>query len=100
MTINIQYLHMPESDSLNEIVSRHLQKLATQYPFLIRSQVTFKLENSNDGNNKVCEIELSAPGPRLFAKAIEDNFEKAAAKTVSELKKQLKKRKEKLSSHK
>jgi len=100
MTIHIQYLHMPERDSLNEIVGRHLQKLATQYQFLIRSQVTFKLENSHDKNNKVCEIELSAPGPRLFAKAIEDNFEKAAAKTINELKTQLKKRKEKFISHK
>lgn len=99
MRINYQYLHMPESESLNEIVTRHLEKLAAQYQFLIRSEVTFKLENSKDGNNKVCEIELSAPGPRLFAKAIEDNFEKAAAKTISELKKQLKKRKEKLSNH-
>ncbi|MBT8185265.1 MAG: HPF/RaiA family ribosome-associated protein [Eudoraea sp.] len=99
MTIQIQYLHMPESESLNEIVSRHLEKLASQYQFLIRSQVTFKLENSNDGINKVCEIELSAPGPRLFAKSIEDNFEKAAAKTIGELKTQLKKRKEKFSSH-
>ncbi|MCW5515546.1 ribosome hibernation-promoting factor, HPF/YfiA family [Muriicola sp. Z0-33] len=99
MTIQIQYLHMPESDSLNEIVSRHLDKLAKQYQFVIRSQVTFKLENSHDKVNKVCEIELSAPGPRLFAKSMEDNFEKAAAKTIDDLKRQLKKRKEKFSSH-
>ena len=99
MTIQIQYVHMPESESLNEIVGRHLEKLAKQYQFLIRSQVTFKLENTHDKTNKVCEIELSAPGPRLFAKSIEDNFEKAAAKTIDELKKQLQKRKEKFSNH-
>ena len=99
MTKHIQYLHMPESESLNEIVNRHLDKLAIQYAFLIHSEVTFKLENSHDGNNKVCEMELSAPGPRLFAKSIEDNFEKAAAKTIGELKTQLKKRKNKFSNH-
>lgn len=99
MTVQYQYVHMPESESLNDIVDRHLDKLANQYQFLIRSQVTFKLENTHDKTNKICEIELSAPGPRLFAKSIEDNFEKAAVKTIDELKKQLKKRKEKFSSH-
>ena len=77
MTINIQYQDMPTSESLNEIVSRNLDKLAHKFPFLIRAEVLFKMENDPTGNGKICEMQLSAPGPRIFAKSNENNFEKA-----------------------
>jgi len=96
MNINMQYVQMPESESLSEIVTRNLQKMSHKYQFVIRADVFFKLGQGNDGNNKICEIQLSAPGPRIFAKSIENNFEKAAAETISDLEQQLRKRKEKL----
>lgn len=95
MTIHIQYLQMPTSESLSTIVTRNLRKLAHKYEFLISCDVTFKLWNANQGNDKICEIELSAPGPRIFAKSNVDNFEKAAAATLNDLERQLRKRKEK-----
>ena len=95
MTINFQYIHMPESSSLSEIVTRNLEKLGKKYQFVIRAEVFFKLGNGTDGNNKICEIQLSAPGPRIFAKSNENNFEKSAANTISDLERQLRKRKEK-----
>lgn len=97
MTINMQYVQMPESESLSAIVARNLQKIAHKYDFVIRADVFFKLGQSKDGKDKICEMQLSAPGPRIFAKSIEDNFEKAAAETISDLERQLRKRKEKLS---
>lgn len=100
MTVNIQYLQMPTSESLSEIMTRNLQKLAHKYQFLIRADVFFKLGNSTEGKDKICEIELSAPGPRLFAKSHDDNFEKAAAETLSDLERQLRKRKGKFSKRK
>lgn len=96
MTIQIQYQHMSTSESLSELVSRNLQKLGNKYQFVFRAQVLFKLENDPTGNGKICEIELSGPGPRLFAKSSEDGFEKATAATLDDLKRQLRKRKEKL----
>lgn len=95
MTINMQYVRMPESESLSKIVTRNLQKMAHKYQFVIRADVFFKLGQGNDGNDKICEIELSASGPRIFAKSVENNFEKAAAETISDLERQLRKRKEK-----
>ena len=100
MTIQIQYLQMTESESLSEIVTRNLQKLAHKYQFLIRAHVFFKMGNSTEGNNKICEMELSAPGPRIFAKSNEDDFEKAAAETIHYLERQLRKRKGKFSKRK
>lgn len=100
MTINIQYQDMPTSESLNKIVSHNLEKLAHKFQFLIRADVLFKMENDPTGNGKICEILLSAPGPRIFAKSNENNFEKAASETLSDLDKQLQKRKEKFSKRK
>ena len=100
MTINIQYQNMPTSESLNGIVSRNLEKLAHKFQFLIRADVLFKMENDTTGNGKICEVQLSAPGPRIFAKSNENNFEKAAAETLSDLDRQLRKRKEKFSKRK
>ncbi len=100
MTIHMQYVQMPESESLSRIVTRNLQKLSHKYDFVIRADVFFKLGQGNDGKDKICEIQLSAPGPRIFAKSAETNFEKAASETVSDLERQLRKRKEKLGRRK
>ena len=94
MTINIQYVQMPTSESLSNIVTSKLEKLGKKYDWIINADVFFKLENDPTGNGKICEMRLSAPGPRLFAKSDSDNFEKAAAATIKELDIQLKKRKE------
>ncbi|HZJ20676.1 MAG TPA: ribosome-associated translation inhibitor RaiA [Pricia sp.] len=93
MTTEIQYVQIPRSESIDAIVNEKLDKLARKYDWLIRAQVHFKLENDPAGNGKICEIELSAPGPRLFAKSSSDDFEKSLAETVKELERQLRKKK-------
>ncbi|GMN11741.1 hypothetical protein MTsPCn9_29240 [Croceitalea sp. MTPC9] len=93
MTINIQYQQMPTSETLSKIVANKLKKLEHKYQFLIRADITFKMENDPTGNGKVCDMELSAPGPRIFARSNSDDFEKAAAETISDLEIQLRKRK-------
>ena len=99
MTINIQYVQMPTSESMNTFVTQKLNKLAKKYDWVIRAQVYFKLERDHGKKGNICEIELSAPGPRLFAKSNEEHFEKAAVTSIKELEKQLKKRKEVFSKH-
>ncbi|WP_298477072.1 ribosome-associated translation inhibitor RaiA [uncultured Maribacter sp.] len=99
MTIDIQYVQMPTSESMSNFVTEKLKKIASKYDWLIRAEVFFKLENDRSGKGKVCEIQLSAPGPRLFAKATDVKFDKAAIKTIHELEKQLSKRKEAFSHH-
>ncbi|MFX0557898.1 ribosome hibernation-promoting factor, HPF/YfiA family [Maribacter sp. CXY002] len=100
MTINIQYIHIPTSKSLNDFIDGDLTKLYNKFPFIIRADVTVKMENDQTGNGKVCEIELSVPGPRIFAKSSEENFEKAVVNTINDLDRQLRKRKEKFSKNK
>ncbi len=99
MTINIQYVKMPTSDSMNAYVEQKLKKLAEKYEWLIRAEVIFKLENNVYGKGNICEMELSLPGPKIFATSKETTFEAAAKETISDLEKQLKKRKAKFTTH-
>ncbi|ALM06890.1 30S ribosomal protein S30 [Sediminicola sp. YIK13] len=95
MTIDVQYVKMPTSEATTEFVTKKLDKLGDRYNWVIAAKVYFKLENNPSGKGKICEIELSAPGPRLFAKSNEAHFEKAAVATINDLERQLKKTNEK-----
>ncbi|NER09105.1 putative sigma-54 modulation protein [Muriicola jejuensis] len=93
MTVNIQYLHMPTSEAMNELLTHKLEKISAKYDWILSTDVYFKLGNDSSGKNKVCEMKMEVPGPRIFASSTEDNFEKAAAATLKDLERQLKKRK-------
>lgn len=99
MTINIQYIKMPTSESMNAYVESRLEKLAERYDWIIRAEVIFKQENEIGGKGNICEIELSIPGPMLFASSKEETFEAAAKETILDLERQLKKRKAKMTTH-
>ena len=99
MTINIQYIKMPTSESMSEYVEKKLQKIAEKYEWLIRAEVSFKMENNVYGKGNICEIELSLPGPKIFAATTSDSFEAAAKETLLDLERQLKKRKAKMTTH-
>jgi putative sigma-54 modulation protein len=98
MTISIQYVKMPTSESLTAFTEKRLNKLASKNKWLINANVYFKLEKDISGK-KICEIELSLPGPKIFATSAEDNFEAAVKETISDVNKQLRKRKETTYNH-
>ena len=60
----------------------------------MRANVFFKMEQGNTDAIRTCEIELTGPGPILFATTTAPNFEQAMKETVSDLQRQLRKRKE------
>lgn len=99
MTINIQYIHMATSEAMDTYVNEKLENLAKKYDWIISAEVHFQVEHNAKENGKICKIELSAPGPRIFATSDEDNYEDAVKNTIKDLEKQLKKRKEIFSSH-
>jgi len=99
MTINIQYVKMPTSEAMSEYVEKKLQKLSNKYDWLIRADVSFKMENNVYGKGNICEIELGMPGPKIFASSKDATFEGAAKETILDLERQLKKRKAKMITH-
>ena len=99
MTINIQYVQMATSEAMSEYVTNKLNKLSKKYDWLIKADVHFKHEKSPKTKGKICKMELSLPGPRIFATSNEKNYEIAVKETIKDLVVQLKKRKEVYKTH-
>lgn len=94
MTVNFQYVNIDVSDTLSALTQEKLEKLANKFEFLISAQVYFKQDDKDHDAGKICNIELSLPGPRIFATSNEKNYEMAMTETINDLTRQLKKRKE------
>lgn len=94
MTITIQYVHMQTSEAMNSYVTDKLERLHKKFDWIIKAEVHFEIEHNAKQNGKICKIELSAPGPRLFASSNEENYEEAVKKTIKDLEIQLKKQKQ------
>ncbi|MEZ4971210.1 MAG: ribosome-associated translation inhibitor RaiA [Flavobacteriaceae bacterium] len=100
MNINFEYDDVKASARLEELATRKLEKLEDKYDFIVRADVFFKKENTSTPNTGlICNIRLSAPGPRLFAESNNAKFEMAIAASVEELERQLEKRKGKMKAH-
>lgn len=93
MNTHIQFVNMATSQTMENYTINKLNKLAKKYDWLINANVFFKKENDPKGKGKICEIELSLNGPRIFASSNEKNYEIAVKNTLNDLEKQLKKRK-------
>lgn len=99
MTINFQYVGVDVSETLSAFTVEKLNKLSDKFEFLIAATIYFKQEENKNDIGKICNIELSLPGPRIFATSNERNFEVAVRETISDLERQLKKRKEVYKTH-
>jgi putative sigma-54 modulation protein len=90
---------MPTSEAMNAYVTKKLNILANKYDWVINAQVHFENEHDPKGKGKICKMELSAPGPRIFATSNESTYENAVKKTIKDLEIQLKKRKHTYKTH-
>jgi putative sigma-54 modulation protein len=99
MTVNFQYVNTDVSETLSEFTTEKLEKLAEKFEFLISAQVYIKHNNKDHDAGKICNIELSLPGPRIFATSNEHTYEMAVNETINDLTRQLKKRKEVYKTH-
>jgi len=70
-----------------------------KYEFLISATVYFKQEDNQPETGRICSIQLSVPGPRIFASSNEQNFELAVKETISDLERQLEKKKQSFKAH-
>ena len=99
MTINFQYVNTDISETLSAFAEEKLNKLFNRYEFIISAAVKFKHDDNFHDKGKICDIELSLPGPRIFATSNEANYEVAVRETIKDLERQLKKRKEIYKTH-
>lgn len=100
MDINFEYDKVKASEALEEFTTEKIQKLFNKYEFIVRADVFFKLENTNDDKSgKIAGIRLSAPGSRLFAEESKETLHKSVSEVVNQLERQLAKRKGKMNTH-
>lgn len=99
MIINIRYVNMDASEALSTYTNKKLQVLIKKHEFLISCDVAFKLDNNQKEQGRICNMELSLPGPRIFATSNEKNFEMAVKETISDLERQIDKRRHTFKTH-
>ena len=100
MNINFEYHNVKASNRLEIMAAEKIEKLFDKFDFLVRADVFFKKENTSEPDTgMLCNIRLSLPGPRMYTESSNASFEAAIAKSVSELKRQLEKRKAKMKTY-
>ena len=100
MNINFEYDNVSASERLEELATEKINKLVNKYDFIVRADVYFEAENtSNDETGRKTKIQLSAPGPRLYAEESKEKFEISLAEVINQLDRQLQKRKGKMKTH-
>lgn len=96
--IVFNYVDINRSESLEQFLEKELNDLSEKYTFIHRADVFLRNDNRSDGKNSLCEIRLSAPGPRLYADTNAKDFRIATKETIRDLVDQLRKRKNEFTS--
>jgi putative sigma-54 modulation protein len=96
MRVKINSVHFKTDKKLDDFISEKMDKLVSLHDGIIGSEVTLRVDNTDEPNNKIAEIKLQVPGNDLFARKQSKSFEEAADTAVEALRRQLTKHKEKL----
>ncbi len=96
MKVMISSLHFKADVKLENFVREKVTKVSNLFDGVISSDVILKLDQSSNNENKIAEIRINIPGNDLFAKKQAKSFEEAVDSAVDALKKQIKRRKEKV----
>jgi putative sigma-54 modulation protein len=96
MKVSISSLHFKADVKLEEFIKEKVSKFPTLFDGVLGCDVVLKLDTSSNNENKIAEIRVIIPGNDLFAKKQAKTFEEAVDNSVDALKRQVKRRKEKL----
>lgn len=96
MNVQIHSVKFDADDKLLEFVHQKLGKLQQVSDDIVSAEVYLRLDNDQEGENKVAEIKLEYPRGPLFARKQSKSFEEAFDSAVGALRKQLSKQKEKM----
>jgi len=96
MRVKINSVHFKTDKKLDDFISEKMDKLVSLHDGIIGSEVTLRVDNTDEPANKIAEIKLQVPGSDLFARKQSKSFEEAADTAVEALRRQLTKHKAKL----
>ena len=96
MNIKMHSIRFDADRKLLDFVDTRVKKLPTVYDDILGAEVFLRLDKDSDRENKLVEIKLDVKGQTVFAKKQCKTFEEATDLSIDALKKQLKKRKQKI----
>ncbi|MFT4760491.1 MAG: putative sigma-54 modulation protein [Paraglaciecola sp.] len=96
MTVRTESVQFKADEKLLTYVEKKLSKLDSFFDRIIDANVKLKLENSGQVRDKVAEVKIQVPGSTLFVSETNKTFEASIDSAADNLKRQLKKYKEKM----
>ncbi|HUH34683.1 MAG TPA: ribosome-associated translation inhibitor RaiA [Moheibacter sp.] len=97
MTIKFQTVNFNAKPGLEEYVEKKLSKLEQYYDKIMAAQVSMRVENVSEKENKFVDILLEVPGDDIVVKKSGQSFEECIDLSVDTLKKLVIRKKEKSS---
>jgi putative sigma-54 modulation protein len=98
MKLQVKSVHFDADQKLLLFIQEKLDKLEHFYEDILTGEVSLRVENSSDAENKYVQIRLNVPGNDLIAKEQCKTFEEATDLAVEALRKQILKHKDKIRS--
>lgn len=95
MTIKLQTVNFNAKPGLDEYVEKKLGKLEQFYDKILSAQVSMRVENVSEKENKFVDIRLEVPGDDIVVKKSGQTFEECIDLSLEALKKMIIRRKEK-----
>lgn len=99
MKIQVQSIRFTADQSLLDFIQKKCDKLDTFFDRIEDGQVYLSLEKVGDPSLKKVDIKLNVPGDTLVASETAYKFEEATDLAVDNLKRQLKRYKERIRTH-
>lgn len=96
MKVYAQSVNFNADIELINFAKQKVQTLVRFHDKIVDSEVFLKVKNTSDKINKITEIKINIPGNELIVKRETKTFEEGVNSAVDNLKRQLKRNKEKL----
>ncbi len=96
MKANINSVHFKTDQKLDKFIQSKISKLSGLFDGIHSCEVSLKVVNTDQPDNKLVEIKMQLPGTDLIAKKQRNSFEEATDDAVDALKKQVIRHKEKI----
>jgi|TARA_R100000789_G_C2899038_1_gene119804 putative sigma-54 modulation protein len=96
MKVFTQSVNFNADKKLIDFVQKKVETLVKFHDKIVDAEVFLKVQNTSDKENKITEVKINIPGNELIVKRETKTFEEGVNSAVDNLKRQLKKSKEKL----
>lgn len=93
MNVKIQSINFNTKQELEDFIHEKTEKLFRLYDKTISCEVILKIEKSETGDNKLCDIRMVIPGNDLLAGARSNTFEEATMLAIEALERQIHRKK-------